>query len=323
MKAVVVDRYGGPDALHLEEVPAPVPGDGRVRVRVRASSVNPYDWHLLTGLPKLFRPTFGMRRPKHRILGADLAGQVEAVGKEVAGFRPGDEVYGLAAAGAFAEYVAVPEGQIAPKPAGLTFEEAAALPLAGFTALQALRDQGKAGPGQRVLINGASGGVGSLAVQIAKALGAEVTGVCSTPNVELVRALGADHVVDYTREDFAAQPRRYHFMFDNVGNRRLAECRRVLEPRGVYLASFGQPEHAWLGPLGFLVRMAVVSPFVRQRLATFVSRPDPADLRTLTGMVEAGTLRPVVDRAYPLGEVAVAFRHLERWHARGKVVITV
>jgi NADPH:quinone reductase-like Zn-dependent oxidoreductase len=316
MKAIVIDRYGKPDE-------APVPADNQVLVRVRASSVNPYDWHYLTGLPRLFRPAFGVRRPKYRILGADLAGQVEAVGKEVTGFRPGDEVYGQAAAGAFAEYVAVAEGEIAPKPAGLTFEEAAAVPLAGFTALQAVRDQGKVQPGQQVLINGASGGVGTLAVQIAKAFGAEVTGVCSTTNQDLVRSLGADHVVDYTREDFAAGSRRYDFLLDNVGNRKLSEYRRVLEPKGMYLASYGQAEHRWLGPVWFLARMAVASPFVGQKLTTFVAQQRQADLLALKELIEAGSLKPVVDRAYPLSQTADAFRHLEQWHTRGKLVITV
>jgi len=323
MKAIVIDRYGPPDVLRLEEVAAPVPGDGQVLVRVRASSVNPYDWHYLTGLPRLFRPAFGLRRPKHRILGADIAGHVEAVGSNVTRFRPGDEVYGEAAAGAFAEYVAVAERQIAPKPAGLTFEEAAAVPLAGFTALQALRDQGKVQRGQRVLINGASGGVGTLAVQIAKAFGAEVTGVCSTANLDLVRSLGADHVVDYTREDFAAGERRYHFLLDNVGNRKLSEYRRALEPNGVYLASHGQPENRWLGPMWFLARAALLSPFVSQRLTTFVAQARPEDLRALTELIEAGSLKPVIDRTYPLGRVADAFGYLELGHARGKVVISV
>jgi len=323
MRAIIIDRYGTPDVLRLEEVEAPVPADDQVLIRVRASSVNPYDWHYLTGLPKLFRPAFGLRRPKYRILGADLAGQVEAVGREVTGFRPGDEVYGQTAAGAFAEYVAVGEGALAPKPADLTFEQAAAVPLAGFTALQALRDQGKVRPGQRVLVNGASGGVGTLAVQIAKAYGAEVTGVCSTVNQDLVRSLGADHLVDYTREDFTAGPRRYHLLLDNVGNRTLSDYRRALEPKGMYLASHGQPEHRWLGPLWFFARMALVSPFVSQRLTTFVSQPRPADLYALKELIEAGKLKPVVDRAFPLSQTADAFRYLEQWHARGKVVITV
>lgn len=323
MKAIVIDRYGTPDVLHLEEVPSPVPSDGQVLVRVRASSVNPYDWHFLTGLPKLFRPTFGFRRPKFRILGADLAGQVEAVGQAVTRFHPGDEVYGITAAGAYSEYAAVAEADLVPKPASLTFEQAASLPMAGLTALQALRDKGKVAPGQRVLVNGASGGVGSLAVQIARSMGTQVTGVCSTANVDLVRSLGADRVVDYTRDDFTTGPERYHLIFDNVGNRSLAEYRRALEPRGIYLASYGQPEHTWLGPIGILARMALVSPFVSQKMITFTSRPTTADLLALTGLVEAGSLKPVVDRAYPLAQVPDAFGYLAQWHARGKVVITI
>ncbi len=324
MKAIVIDRYGTPDVLRLEEVAKPVPGDGEVLVRVRASSVNPYDWHFLTGLPKLFRPAFGgLRRPKYRILGADLAGQVEAVGPGVTRFAPGDEVFGQTTAGAYAEYVAVAEAELAPKPANLTFEQAAAVPLAGFTALQAIRDQGKVQPGQKVLVNGASGGVGTLAVQIAKSYGAEVTGVCSTPNVDLVRSIGADHVIDYTRDDFTSSPQRYDLLFDNVGNRSLAEYRRVLAPKGLYLASYGQPGNKWLGPIWFLARMALLSPFVSQKLTTFTSRPTAEDLYALKGLIEAGTLTPVVDRAYPLREVPDAFRYLEQWHVRGKVVITI
>jgi NADPH:quinone reductase-like Zn-dependent oxidoreductase len=323
MKAIVIDRYGTPEVLRLEEVARPVPGDDEVLVRVRASSVNPYDWHFLTGLPKLFRPTFGLRKPKYRILGADLAGQVEAVGSKVTRFAQGDEVYGQTAAGAFAEYATVAETELAPKPANLTFEQAAAVPLAGFTALQAIRDRGKVQPGQRVLINGASGGVGTLAVQIAKSFGAEVTGVCSTDNVDLVQSIGADHVVDYTREDFTLSPQRYHLLLDNVGNRSLSEYRSVLEPKGIYLASHGQPDNKWLGPVWFLARAALVSPFVSQKLTTFVSQPTTEDLHVLKELIEAGTLMPVVDRAYPLTQVPDAFTYLEQWHARGKVVITI
>jgi NADPH:quinone reductase-like Zn-dependent oxidoreductase len=324
MRATVIDRYGTPDVLRLEEVDTPVPGDGQVLLRVRASSVNPYDWHFLTGRPKLFRPAFGgLRRPKYRILGADLAGQVEAVGSNVTRFVPGDEVYGLTTAGAYAEYVAVAEAELAPKPGNLTFEQAAAVPLAGGTALQAIRNQGQVQPGQKVLINGASGGVGTLAVQIAKVYGAEVTGVCSTANVEMVRSIGADHVIDYTRDDFASKPQRYDLLFDNVGNRLLSDYRRVLTPKGIYLASHGQPEHTWLGPMLFLARAAMLSPFVGQKLTAFTAQPSTEDLHTLKALIEAGTLTPVIDRAYSLAEVPEAFRYLEQWHARGKVVITI
>ena len=323
MKAIIIDRYGAPEVFRLEEVDKPVAGDGQVLVRVRASSVNPADWHLLTGRPKLFRAAFGLLRPKHRILGADFAGQVEAVGANVTRFVPGDEVYGLTTAGAYAEYVAVAEAELAPRPVNLTFEQAAEVPLAGGTALQAIRDQGKVQPGQKVLINGASGGVGTFAVQIAKADGAEVTGVCSTANVEMVRSIGADHVIDYTRDDFASQPQRYDLLLDNVGNRSLTEYRRALQPKGMYLASHGQPEHVWLGPIWFLARMALLSPCVGQKLTSFTAHPRTEDLHTLKGLLEAGTLTPVIDRAYSLAEVPEAFRYLERGHARGKVVITV
>jgi len=323
MKAIVIDRYGTPDVLRLEEVATPVPGDGEVLVRVRASSVNPYDWHFLTGLPKLFRPAFGLLKPKYRILGADLAGQVEAVGPGVTHFVSGDEVYGQAAAGTYAEYATIAETELAPKPSNLTFEQAAAVPLAGFTALQAIRDQGKVQPGQKVLINGASGGVGTLAVQIAKSYGAEVTGVCSTTNVDMVRSIGADHVIDYTHDDFTSDSRRYDLLLDNVGNRSLAECRRVLEPKGLYLASYGRPENTWLGPVWLLARMALLSPFVGQKLTTFTAQPRAEDLHTLKGLIEAGSLRPVIDRTYPLPKVPDAFRYIEQWHARGKVVITM
>jgi len=323
MKAIVIDRYGTPDVLRLEEVATPVPGDGEVLVRVRASSVNPYDWHFLTGRPKLFRPAFGLLKPKYRILGADLAGQVEAVGPGVTHFVSGDEVYGQAAAGTYAEYATIAETELAPKPSNLTFEQAAAVPLAGFTALQAIRDQGKVQPGQKVLINGASGGVGTLAVQIAKSYGAEVTGVCSTTNVDMVRSIGADHVIDYTHDDFTSDSRRYDLLLDNVGNRSLAECRRVLEPKGLYLASYGRPENTWLGPVWLLARMALLSPFVGQKLTTFTAQPRAEDLHTLKGLIEAGSLRPVIDRTYPLPKVPDAFRYIEQWHARGKVVITM
>ena len=323
MKAIVVDRFGTPDEFRFEEVPEPEPGDEQVLVRVRASSVNPYDWHLLTGMPKLFRPSFGVRKPKYRILGADFAGQVEEVGSAVTGLEPGDEVFGQAAAGNYAEYAAIDASVIVPKAKNVTFEQAAAVPLAGFTALQGLRDKGKVQGGQHVLINGASGGVGTLAVQIAKWLGAEVTGVCSTRNVDLVGSLGADHVIDYTRDDFTAGSARYDMIFDNVGNRRIAAYRRALTPKGVYLASHGRPENVWLGPVGFLARMAVVSPFVGQKLTTFVAKVSKEDLHILTDLMESGAVTPVIDRTYPLRETPDAFRYVEQWHTRGKVVITI
>jgi len=323
MKAIVYDTYGSPDVLQLQEIDKPVVKDDEVLVQVRAASLNPYDWHFMTGLPYLGRLQFGMFKPKANGLGADLAGQVEAVGKNVTRFRPGEEVFGGVETGAFAEYVCVSEDAAVLKPANLTFAQAAAVPMGALTALQGLRDKGQMKAGQKVLINGASGGVGTFAVQIAKLLGAEVTGVCSTRNVDMVRSIGADQVIDYTQEDFTQGRQRYDLMLDNVGNRSLSECRRVLNPEGVYLASFGQPEHLWLGPMAQLLKMAVLSPFVSQRLLTFVATPNNEDLHFLKELLEAGKVTPVIDRSYPLSEVPEAIRYLEEGHARGKVVITV
>jgi NADPH:quinone reductase-like Zn-dependent oxidoreductase len=323
MKAIVYDTYGSPDVLQLQEIDKPVVKDDEVLVQVRAASLNPYDWHFMTGLPYLGRLQFGMFKPKANGLGADLAGQVEAVGKNVTRFRPGEEVFGEVETGAFAEYVCFSEDAAVLKPANLTFEQAAAVPMGALTALQGLRNKGQMKPGQKVLINGASGGVGTFAVQIAKLLGAEVTGVCSTRNVDMVRSIGADQVIDYTQEDFTQGRQRYDLMLDNVGNRSLSECRRVLNPKGVYLASFGQPEHLWLGPMAQLLKMAVLSPFVSQRLLTFVATPNNEDLHLLKELLEAGKVTPVIDRSYPLSEVPEAIRYLEEGHARGKVVITV
>ena len=323
MKAIIYDTYGSPDVLQLQEIDKPVVKDDEVLVQVRAASLNPYDWHFMTGLPYLGRLQFGMFKPKANGLGADLAGQVEAVGKNVTRFRPGEEVFGEVETGAFAEYVCVSEDAAVLKPANLTFAQAAAVPMGALTALQGLRDKGQMKAGQKVLINGASGGVGTFAVQIAKLLGAEVTGVCSTRNVDMVRSIGADQVIDYTQEDFTQGRQRYDLMLDNVGNRSLSECRRVLNPKGVYLASFGQPEHLWLGPMAQLLKMAVLSPFVSQRLLTFVATPNNEDLHFLKELLEAGKVTPVIDRSYPLSEVPEAIRYLEEGHARGKVVITV
>jgi len=333
MKAVTIDRYGPPDVLRLQEIEKPTVGDDDVLVKIRAASVNPYDWHVMTGLPYIARPQFGLRRPKVAGMGADLSGTVEAVGASVTAFRPGDEVFGevdgevpgqpLLELGSFAEYVCVKEGSVVPKPASLTFEEAAAIPLAGHTALRAVRDQAGVAAGQKVLINGASGGVGTFAVQIAKALGAEVTGVCSTRNLDLVRSIGADQVVDYTRQDFVQGGRRYDVMLDNVGNRTLSECRRVLKPQGTYLASFGQPENRWFGPMLRLVWMAATSAFVSQRTIPLTTRRTREALLDLKGLVEDGRISPVIDRAYPLEEAAEALRYLEAGHARGKVVVVV
>jgi NADPH:quinone reductase-like Zn-dependent oxidoreductase len=323
MKAIVYKKYGSPDVLQLREIDRPVVKDDELLVRIRAASLNPYDWHFMTGLPYLGRLQFGLLKPKSNGLGADLAGQVEAVGTNVTRFRPGDEVYGEVAAGAFAEYVCVSEDSAVPKPANLTFEQAAAVPMGALTALQGLRDHGRIEQGQQVLINGASGGVGTFAIQIAKSFGAEVTGVCSTRNEDLVRSIGADRVIDYTREDFTKVGQRYDLMLDNVGNRSLSRCRRVLRPKGVYLSSFGQPENLWLGPVAQLLKMMALSPFVSQRLRSFVATPRHEDLLLMNELLAAGKVTPVIDRTYPLTEVAEAFRYLAEGHARGKVAIIV
>jgi NADPH:quinone reductase-like Zn-dependent oxidoreductase len=333
MKAIIYDRYGSPDALGLKEIAKPAVDDDGMLVRVHAASVNPYDWHFLTGLPYLARAQFGLLKPKVTGLGADLAGTVEAVGRDIAQFHPGDEVYGevdgevrghpILDLGSCAEYVCVSEDSVAQKPANLTFEQAAAVPMAGMTALQALRDWGGIRPGQAVLINGASGGVGTFAVQVAKSFDAEVTGVCSTRNVDLVQSIGADEVIDYTREDFAGLGRRYDLLLDLVGNRSLSECRRALNPDGVYVASFGQPDHRWIGPMAYLLRMRVLSMFVGQKLAQGRTIRTQQDLQTLKELIEAGTVTPVIDRTYPLDETPDAMRYLDEGHARGKVVVAV
>ncbi|MEV7519938.1 NAD(P)-dependent alcohol dehydrogenase [Streptomyces sp. NPDC091371] len=322
MKAIVQDRYGPPDVLEYREVDRPQPGDHEVLVKVRAAAVNAADWHLMRGDPYVARPVLGLRRPKVPIRGRDFAGTVEAVGRGVTGLRPGDEVYGEAD-GAFAEYVCAAQDVVGRKPAGLTFEQAAAIPLAGNTALMGLRDLGKVRPGQHVLVNGASGGVGTFAVQIAKALGAEVTGVCSTRNVDLVRSLGADHVVDYTREDFTRTGQRYDLLLDLVGNRTLAECRRALTPTGVLVLSGGGVSDggSLFGPMGLIIRGSAMSLFGR-RVRVLTAKPSTDNLAALRELVEGGKVTPAVDRTYPLSEAAEAIRYLEVEHASAKVVIT-
>jgi NADPH:quinone reductase-like Zn-dependent oxidoreductase len=322
MQAIVNRKYGSPDDLKLEEIDKPALGDDGVLVRVRAASVNPYDWHFMRGLPYIARPMLGLRKPKKSVSGVDLAGQVEAVGKNVTQCRPGDEVFGAGREGSLAEYVCGGENDFAPKSVGLTFEQAAAIPMAGCTALQALRDGGQLQPGQKVLINGAAGGVGTFAVQIAKALGADVTGVCSTSNVDLVRSIGADQVVDYTREDFARSDRRYDLVLDLVANRSLSDLRRALTPEGALVLSGGGGGRL-LGPVGLIFRANVRSRFVSQRLISFLAQLGRDDLVALTELIEAGKVTPVVDRTYPLSEAPEAIRYLETGHARGKVVVTV
>jgi NADPH:quinone reductase-like Zn-dependent oxidoreductase len=326
MKAIVQERYGPPgELMELRDVAAPVPGDDEVLVRVRATSVNPADWHMLRGDPYVARLDMGLRAPKHSLMGCDLAGQVEAVGRDVTAFKPGDEVFGcsfMRGFGAFAELVAVPADVCDQKPAGLTFEQAAAVPIAALTALQGLRDHGRIASGQRALIIGASGGVGTFAVQIAKALGADVTGVCSGANVELVRGLGADEVIDYTVADFVEGGQRYDVILQLAGTRSPSECRRALTDDGTLVLSSGEPSGAWFGPIGRVIKALAISPFVSQRLVTFTVKPNGEDLRAVKELIEAGKVTPVIDRTYPLDEVPDAVSYLEQGHARGKVVIS-
>lgn len=337
MKAIVQDRYGPAETLTLAEVDRPAPAADEVLVRVEAAALNAYDWHVMRGDPWLARAAWGRPAPRARIRGRDFAGRVEAVGADVTQVRPGDRVFGDLgdASGALAEYVCVPGNLVAPQPANLTPQQAAALPLAGVTALMGLSDVGGVEPGHRVLINGASGGVGTLAVQLAKALGASVTAVCSTRNVDLVRSLGADHVIDYTRTDFtragsartgsARDPRRYDLVFDLVGNRSLTALRRVLTPTGTLVLSGGGVYRGGsiIGPLGLLTRGRLLAPFVRHRIAVLTATPSRQHLDTLRAHAEAGRLTPVIDRTYPLHEVPTALGYLEGEHARAKVVITV
>ncbi|MEV8634858.1 NAD(P)-dependent alcohol dehydrogenase [Streptosporangium sp. NPDC051023] len=328
MKAFVLRSYGSPDALDLTDIDKPVPGDDEVLVRVRATSVQPYDWHLMRGEPYLARLMgggLGLRRPKIDILGADIAGQVEAVGRDVTEFHPGDEVFAMSKQGGFAEYACVKEGELAPKPKNLSFGQAAAVPLAANTALLGLRDEGRIQPGQRVLVNGASGGVGTFAVQLAKVFGAHVTGVCSARNVDLVRSIGADEVVDYTKEDFTRHGQRYDLLLDIAGSRPGSACRRVLTPRGTYVAVGGQGGR-WLQPMGHIISALAVSPFVSQRLTmadVVRCTENKRNLMTLTEFAEDGRLTPVIDRSYPFEEIPAAVRYVEEGHAPGKVVIEI
>jgi NADPH:quinone reductase-like Zn-dependent oxidoreductase len=322
MKAIVYSRYGSPDVLRYEEIEKPTAGDGEVLIRVRAASVNPFDWHLMRGMPYFLRIVAGLRQPKETRLGVDVAGEVEATGKKVTSFKAGDEVFG-ACRGALAEYARTPESALVTKPDSVTFEQAAAAPLAALTALQGLRNEGQIRPGQKVLINGAAGGVGTFAVQIAKSFGADVTGVCSTRNLDMVRSIGADRVVDYTREDFTRSAQRYDLILDAVGNHSLSACRRVLNPTGNYVA-VGGPSGRWM--IGFLARVIaapVLSRLVSQKLSIVMTRPSQEDLATVRDLLAAGRVTPVIDRRYELSEVPAAIRYLEAGHARGKVVITI
>jgi NADPH:quinone reductase-like Zn-dependent oxidoreductase len=320
MKAILFHKYGSPDVLEFREIEKPVITEEEVLVQVRAASVNPAEWYTMTGL-YLMRPSSGLLAPKNPRLGVDFAGVVEAVGGAVTDYQPGDEVFG-GRTGAFAEYVGVRQG-VSPKPANLTFEQAAAVPTAGLTALQGLRDFGRIQPGQKVLINGASGGVGTFAVQIAKAFGAEVTGVCSTRNVDLVRSLRADHVIDYTREDFTRGERRYDLFFDVAGSRPWSECRRVLNPGAIFVIVGGPKGNRWIGPLSHLIKVRLAALGASQKVVFFIAKIDRADLASLCELIEDGKVTPIIDRQYKLGELPDAMRYLGEGHARGKVVITM
>lgn len=321
IKAIVQDRYGSPDVLRLKDIDKPVPEDNEVLVRVRAAAVNIGNWHVLRGIPYAMRPAVGLFKPKHEIPGLDLAGQVEAVGGSVKQFQPDDEVFGWCN-GAFAEYACAEENNLLAKPSNLTLEQAAAVGDSAFTALNAVRDQGMVQPGQRVVINGASGGVGTFAVQIAKSFGADVTGVCSTKNVEMVRSIGANRVIDYTKEDFAQADQRYDVMLDLVGNRSLSDCMGTLSRQGTYVLVGVSDMDRWFG-LARQIKALSLSPFVRQRVRVFLVRHNRADLAVLKELVEAGKVTPVIDRRYPLRDVPEALRYQGEGHSRGKIVITV
>ncbi|HEV8714517.1 MAG TPA: NAD(P)-dependent alcohol dehydrogenase, partial [Candidatus Binatia bacterium] len=308
MKAAVYSRYGPPDVFQIKDIAKPVPNDHEVLIKVCAASANPLDWRLMRGRPYIIRILFGLRKPRITTAGRDVAGQVEAVGRNVTQFQPGDPVFGTCR-GAFAEYVCSSESALVTKPDNMTFEQAAAVPVAAFTALQGLRDKGQIQPGQKVLINGAAGGVGTFAVQIAKSFGAEVTGVCSTRNVEMVRSIGADHVVDYTQEDFTKRGQRYHLIFDCVGNHSLSACRRVLTPKGIYIA-VGGPAGSVIGLLAHWIAALVLSRFVSQKFVSFIARSSKEDLTIMRELMAAGKVTPVVDRRYRLSEVPEAIRYL-------------
>lgn len=324
MKAIVQNVYGSADVLELREIDRPIPGDGEVLLRVHAAGVDPGVWHLMTGRPYLVRVMgFGLRKPKVRVRGRDVAGRVEAIGKNVPRFKPGDEVFGTVE-GSFAEYVCAREDRLVHKPANLSFEQAAAVPISGQTALQGLRDAGKAEPGQKVLIVGAAGGVGTFAVQIAKALGAHVTGVCSSTKLDLVRSIGADDVIDYTRENFVDGAHRYDLILDTAGNRPLAQLRRALAPLGTLVIVGGEGGGRWLG--GFdrqIFRAPILSLFVGQTMRPLIAKESTQDLIAMKELIEAGKVKPVIDRTYPLSEAPDAIRYLAEGHARGKVVILV
>jgi NADPH:quinone reductase-like Zn-dependent oxidoreductase len=321
MKAIVYRTYGSPDVLVCEETATPAPTDDQVLIRIRAASVNPYDWHFVRGSPYIMRMLSGLTRPKDIRVGVDVAGVVETVGSKVTRFKPGDAVLG-ACRGAFAEYACAADTSIVAKPANVTFEQAATVAMAGYTALQGLRDTGKIRRGHDVLVNGASGGVGTFAVQIAKSFGARVTGVCSTRNLDLVRSLGADRVIDYTREDFTAGSDRYDIVLDCHASRPLLRCAGILAPTGSYII-VGAPGRGLIGPLRAAIKALVLAPFVRRTLTMMMAKPNQDDLACIADLMKNGSVTPVIDRGYRLDEVPEAIRYLEQGHARGKVVITV
>ena len=322
MKAMVQDTYGSGAVIETRDIAVPAIGDDEVLVRVRAAGVNPADWAVMRGLPYVARPAYGLRRPKHAVRGTDVAGVVEAVGGNVTRFKPGDEVFGWST-GSYAEFAAAPESALVLKPVNVTFEQAAAVPMAGLVALQALRDHGNVRSGQKVLINGASGGIGTFAVQIAKSLGAEVSGVCSTGNVELVRSIGADHVIDYTTTDFTRNGIHYDYILDNVANHSLSDLRRALTTTGTLVPNGGNFQNRWFAGGGRVIRALVLSRFIGQTLRPFLVSPKLDDLLVLKELIETGAVKPVIGRAYPLSETDQAIDYVGRGHASGKVAITV
>jgi NADPH:quinone reductase-like Zn-dependent oxidoreductase len=321
MKAAVYIRYGPPDVVQISDVEKPVPKDNEVLIKVRAASLNPLDWHFMRGTPYAVRVVAGLRKPKIPGLGVDVAGQVEALGAKVSQFKLGDEVFG-SCKGAFAEYVCASEAVLVMKPANVTFEQAASVPVAAYTALQGLRDKGHIQAGQKVLVNGAAGGVGTFAVQIAKSFGAEVTGVCSTRNLDMVRSVGADRVIDYTQEDFTKSAQRYDLFFDGVGNHSLLASRRVLNPKGIYVGAGGTTDNWMIRPLLSAISSLVLSLFGNKKLLMVLAKPNKQDLAWMREHMESGKITPVIDRRYNLNEAPEAIRYLETGHARGKVIIT-
>ncbi|MGB9029492.1 MAG: NAD(P)-dependent alcohol dehydrogenase [Acidobacteriaceae bacterium] len=322
MQAIVYHHYGPPTVLRCEEIEKPTPRDNEVLIKVRAASVNPLDWHFMRGKPYLLRLMTGLGTPRLPQLGVDVAGEVEEAGRNVTQFKPGDEVFG-GCRSAFAEYACTPESKLVARPSSVTVEQGASVAIAGLSALQALRDQGRIQPGQKVLINGAAGGVGTFAVQIAKSFGAEVTGVCSTRNVELVRSLGADCVIDYTQQDFTSMGRRYDLLLDCIGNHSWSACRRALVPKGICVGVGGRTDAWGFVPLAGMFAKLAIAPFISQKIRGFLAKTKQSDLAIISELMQSGKVTPVIDRTYPLANVPDAIRYLEEGHARGKVVITV